>query len=66
LIGAAPSIAAESSSSEIGAETAERVAENFITATGTIIGEYAGLPPIIAVEQAARVTIMVDRDLEFS
>lgn len=51
LIGAAPAIAAQSSSSEIGAETAERVAENFTTATGTIIGEYAGLPPIIAIAQ---------------
>lgn len=67
LIGAVPSIAADryASDSEIAAETAENIGDDFSTATAGVINEYATLPPIITVEQGARVTIMVDRDLEF-
>lgn len=65
LIGAAPGIAASSSSNEVSSETAENVADNFTSATANIVNEYASLPPIIAVEQGAQITVMVDRDLEF-
>lgn len=65
LIGAAPAIAASSTSNELRAETAENVADNFTSATASIVNEYAGLPPIIAVEQGVQITVMVDRDLEF-
>lgn len=67
LIGAAPAIAVANlgDANKIQQDTAEAVGENLSNATGSIISEYASLPPIISVEQGAQVTIMVDRDLEF-
>mgnify|MGYP005830562403 CR=1 FL=1 len=33
-------------------------------ATDSVIGEYLSIGPVIYVDQGARVTVMVDRDLE--
>ena len=67
LIGAAPSIAANAyaSDDELARDTAEDIGDDLANASADVINEYATLPPIITVEQGARVTIMVDRDLEF-
>jgi type IV secretion system protein VirB10 len=67
LIGAAPSIAANAyaSDNELARDTAEDIGDDLANASADVINEYATLPPIITVEQGARVTIMVDRDLEF-
>ena len=65
IIGAAPSLAAASQDSEIGADAAERIGDNFAQTTNTVIGEYATLPPVISIQPGASVSVIVDRDLEF-
>ena len=64
LIGAAPSIAANSVDNEVQRNTLTEVGNDLTDATNTVIGEYASLPPIIVVDPGASITIMVDRDLE--
>ena len=65
IIGAGPSLAAASQDNEIGADAAERISENFAQTTNAVIGQYATLPPVIAVQPGASVSVIVDRDLEF-
>lgn len=65
IIGAGPSLAAAGADSEIGAEAAERIAENFAQTTNAVIGQYATLPPIISIQPGAAISVIVDRDLEF-
>jgi type IV secretion system protein VirB10 len=64
LIGALPSVAAESSDDERTAEALEGTAESLQDSAQSVIGEYLALSPVIYVDQGARVTVMVDRDLE--
>lgn len=67
LIGAAPAIAANryASDSTVARDTAQNVGDDLSRASADVINQYATLPSIITVEQGTRVTIMVDRDLEF-
>ncbi len=56
LISAAPSAAA--------ADVLEDVGDDLADATDSVIGDYLSIGPVIYVDQGARVTVMVDRDLE--
>lgn len=64
LIGAGPAIAAAQIEDETVSDTASQVAEDLQDTTGSVMSEYMRLPPIIRVDQGARITVMVDRDLE--
>ena len=64
LIGTLPSVAAESTEDERTAEALEGTAESLQDSAQGVIGEYLALSPVIYVDQGARVTVMVDRDLE--
>jgi type IV secretion system protein VirB10 len=64
LIGTLPSMAAESTDDERTAEALEGTAESLQDSAQSVIGEYLALSPVIYVDQGARVTVMVDRDLE--
>jgi len=64
LIGTLPSVAAESTDDERTAEALEGTAESLQDSAQGVISEYLSLSPIIYVDQGARVTVMVDRDLE--
>ncbi len=45
-------------------EAASRVTQDLRDATGNVVSDYLSLPPVITVNQGARVTVLVDRDLE--
>jgi len=64
LIGTLPSVAAESTDDERTAEALEGTAESLQDSAQGVISEYLSLSPIIYVDQGARVTVMVDLDLE--
>jgi type IV secretion system protein VirB10 len=64
LIGTLPSVAADSTEDERTAEALEGTAESLQDSAQSVIGEYLSLGPVIYVDQGARVTVMVDRDLE--
>jgi len=64
LIGTLPSVAAESTDDERTAEALEGTAESLQDSAQGVIDEYLSLSPVIYVDQGARVTVMVDRDLE--
>ena len=64
LISAAPSAAAASVQDETTAGVLEDVGDDLADATDSVIGDYLSIGPIIYVDQGARVTVMVDRDLE--
>lgn len=64
LLAATPSIAASEIDSVSAGEVAENVSEDLRNATNSTISEYLSLPPVIHVDQGARITVMVDRDLE--
>ena len=64
LIGTLPSVAAESTDDERTAEALEGTAESLQDSAQGVISEYLSLSPVIYVDQGARVTVMVDRDLE--
>ena len=46
------------------AEVLQDVGDDLADATDSVIGEYFSIGPVIYVDQGARVTVMVDRDLE--
>jgi type IV secretion system protein VirB10 len=64
LIGTLPSVAAESTDDERTAEALEGTAKSLQDSAQGVISEYLSLSPVIYVDQGARVTVMVDRDLE--
>ena len=64
IISAAPSAAAALVKDETAADVLEDVGDDVADATDSVIGEYLSIGPVIYVDQGARVTVMVDRDLE--
>ncbi|MBM1312188.1 TrbI/VirB10 family protein [Sulfitobacter mediterraneus] len=64
LISAAPSAAAASVEDETAAGVLEDVGDDLADATDSVISDYLSIGPVIYVDQGARVTVMVDRDLE--
>ncbi len=64
IISAAPSVAASQVQDETAAEVLGDVGDDLADATDSVIGEYLSIGPVIYVDQGARVTVMVDRDLE--
>jgi len=64
LISAAPSAAAGEVEDETAADILEDVGDDLADATDSVIGEYLSIGPVIYVDQGARITVMVDRDLE--
>ncbi|MDD9723408.1 TrbI/VirB10 family protein [Sulfitobacter sp. PR48] len=64
IISAAPSVAAAQVEDETTADVLEDVGDDLADATDSVISEYLSIGPVIYVDQGARVTVMVDRDLE--
>ena len=64
LISDAPSAAASEVQDETAADVLEDVGDDLADATDSVIGDYLSIGPVIYVDQGARVTVMVDRDLE--
>lgn len=64
LIGALPTVAAESSDNETTSDVLENIGEDLQDSTRSVMGEYLSIAPVICVDQGSRVTVMVDRDLE--
>ncbi|MFV8559605.1 TrbI/VirB10 family protein [Sulfitobacter sp. SBS6] len=64
LIGALPALAAQNTEDEIASDVLEGIGEDLQDSAQTVIGEYLSVSPVIYVDQGARVTVMVDRDLE--
>jgi type IV secretion system protein VirB10 len=64
LISAAPSAAAASLKDDATAGVLEDVGDDLADATDSVISDYLSIGPVIYVDQGARVTVMVDRDLE--
>jgi type IV secretion system protein VirB10 len=64
LISAAPGAAASEVSNETAANALEDVGDDLADATDSVLGDYLSIGPVIYVDQGARVTVMVDRDLE--
>jgi type IV secretion system protein VirB10 len=64
LISAAPSAAASEVPNETAANALEDVGDDLADATDSVLGDYLSIGPVIYVDQGARVTVMVDRDLE--
>ena len=64
LISAAPSAAAANVQDETAEDVLEDVGDDLADATDSVIGDYLSIGPVIYVDQGARVTVMVDRDLE--
>ena len=64
LISAAPGAAASEVQDETAADALEDVGDDLADATDSVIGDYLSIGPVIYVDQGARVTVMVDRDLE--
>ena len=64
IISAAPSAVSAEVDDETTADVLEDLGDDLADATDSVIGEYLSLGPVIHVDQGARVTVMVDRDLE--
>ena len=64
LIGALPAVAAQNTEDEITSDVLEGIGEDLQDSAQGVIGEYLSVSPVIYVDQGARVTVMVDRDLE--
>jgi len=64
IISAAPSAAAAEFNDETAAEVLADVGDYLADATDSVIGDYLSIGPVIYIDQGARVTVMVDRDLE--
>ncbi|TQM90142.1 TrbI/VirB10 family protein [Roseinatronobacter monicus] len=64
LLSSGPALAAREIESDMARDGATRVSGDLRDATGSVVSEYLSLPPIITINQGARVTVMVDRDLE--
>ncbi|WP_371228016.1 TrbI/VirB10 family protein [Roseovarius sp. 2305UL8-3] len=64
LISAAPTVAANETEDELAEDVLEDIGDDLADATESVIGEYLSIGPVIYVDQGARITVMVDRDLE--
>ena len=64
LITALPGAAAAQVEDETSAEILEDVGDDFADSADSVIDDYLSIGPVIYVEQGARITVMVDRDLE--
>ena len=64
IVGAAPRAAAEVAGDGYGLEIAEGAGEGLRDAAGGVLAGSLALGPRIRVSQGARVTVIVDRDLE--
>ncbi len=64
LIGALPAVAAQNIEDEIASDVLEGIGDDLQDSAQSVIGEYLSVSPVIYVDQGARVTVMVDRDLE--
>jgi type IV secretion system protein VirB10 len=64
IISAAPGVAASGVEDESAADVLQDVGDDLADATDSVVGDYLSLGPVIHVDQGARVTVMVDRDLE--
>ncbi len=64
LISALPSAAAASVDDPLAADLAEELGEGAEDAAGSVLDQYLSVPPTIYIDQGARITVMVDRDLE--
>lgn len=59
-----PALATENTDDDRANDVADSVGQNLTSATTSVLGESLRIKPTIRVAQGARVTIMVDRDLE--
>lgn len=64
IISAAPGNVSAQVKDETTTELLEDIGDDLADATDSVIGEYLSIGPVIHVNQGARVTVMVDRDLE--
>ena len=64
IISALPAAAAASVEDPVAAELAEALGEDVEDAAGSVLDQYLAVPPTIYIDQGARITVMVDRDLE--
>ena len=64
MITALPGAAAAQVEDETSAEILEDVGDDFADSADSVIDDYLSIGPVIYVEQGARITVMVDRDLE--
>jgi len=64
IISAAPNAASAHVDDETTADVLQNIGDDLVDATDSVIGEYLSIGPVIYVDQGARVTVMVDRDLE--
>ena len=64
LISALPAAASAAVEDPISAELAGELGEDAEEATKSVMGEYLSVAPTIYIDQGARITVMVDRDLE--
>ncbi|EPX76538.1 TrbI/VirB10 family protein [Litoreibacter arenae] len=64
LISAAPTVAANETEDELSEDVLKNIGDDLADATDSVIGEYLSIGPVIYVNQGARITVMVDRDLE--
>jgi len=63
VIGAAPAVAAESSSGETTSIVLGDVGSDLEDAVGSVIAEQVSIAPTIYIDQGASVTVLVDRDV---
>jgi type IV secretion system protein VirB10 len=64
LISAAPSVATSSVEDEATADVLDDMGDDLTNVTNSVMGDYLSIGPVIYVDQGARVSVMVDRDLE--
>lgn len=64
LLSSGPALASNEIENDMVRDGATRVSGDLQDAAGSVLSDYLSLPPIITINQGARVTVMVDRDLE--
>lgn len=64
LIGALPTVAADSTDDATTSDVLENIGEDLQDSTQSVMGDYLSIAPVIYVDHGSRVTVMVDRDLE--
>ncbi len=64
IVTAAPSVAASNVEDDAAADVLEDIGDDLADATDSVISDYLSIGPVIYLDQGARVTVMVDRDLE--
>lgn len=64
LLSSGPALASREIENDMARDGATRISGDLRDATGSVLSDYLSLPPIITINPGARVTVMVDRDLE--